>query len=261
MNIINSILQRFRGAFGARGAIEPEQPSLPAPLEPVPQTAQSANAIPAATKTTLEPQTPVNAEARQAGAGALMAASLLRQAIADLAAADLAAADLAAAESDSATGRPALPTPDLRPAALQEAVIEFEPPEAARPAENRARLTLAPRPAPRWPPEKLSLALQGGGSFGAFTWGVLDRLLEEPGIAFDAVSGSSAGAVNAVLLAAGMMEGGREGARTKLSRFWRRVSQAAALVTPDSPLTAGLELDHADDVSLSVQPVQREPAA
>ena len=67
-----------------------------------------------------------------------------------------------------------------------------------------AFLRLAERP-PDWPPERLSLALQGGGSFGAFTWGVLDRLLEEPDIGFDAVSGSSAGAVNAVLLASGMI--------------------------------------------------------
>ncbi len=67
-------------------------------------------------------------------------------------------------------------------------------------------------------------------------------MLEEPGIAFDAVSGSSAGAVNAVLLAAGMIEGGRDGARAKLANFWRRVSQAASLASPDSPLTAGLEL-------------------
>ncbi len=70
-----------------------------------------------------------------------------------------------------------------------------------------------------WPPEKLSLALQGGGSFGAFTWGVLDRLLEEPTIGFDAVSGSSAGAVNAVLLASGIIDGGREGARARLSQL------------------------------------------
>ena len=52
-----------------------------------------------------------------------------------------------------------------------------------------------------WPPPRLSLALQGGGSFGAFTAGVLDRLLDEADVDFDAVSGASAGAVNAVLLA------------------------------------------------------------
>lgn len=81
-----------------------------------------------------------------------------------------------------------------------------------------------------WPPQHLSLALQGGGSFGAFTAGVLDRLLEEPELSFDTVSGASAGAINAVLLAAGLAEGGREAAREKLMRFWRRLSRAAALV-------------------------------
>jgi len=106
---------------------------------------------------------------------------------------------------------------------------------------------------PAWPPEKLSLALQGGGSFGAFTWGVLDRLLEEPEIGFDAVSGSSAGAVNAVLLASGMIEGGREGARQRLSQFWKRISGAAALLPPP-PLDAGLEL-----VMRSVSPYQFNP--
>lgn len=78
-----------------------------------------------------------------------------------------------------------------------------------------------------WPPEHLSLALQGGGSLGAFTWGVLDRLLEEPELRFDTVSGASAGAINAVLLAAGLAEGGREAAREKLTRFWQRLSRAA----------------------------------
>lgn len=81
-----------------------------------------------------------------------------------------------------------------------------------------------------WPPRHLSLGLQGGGSFGAFTWGVLDRLLEEPRLTFDTLSGASAGAINAVLLAAGLAEGGREGARAKLDHFWRRLSQAAAFV-------------------------------
>ena len=97
-----------------------------------------------------------------------------------------------------------------------------------------------------WPPERLSLALQGGGSFGAFTWGVLDRLLEEPEIGFDAVSGASAGAVNAVLMAAGMIDGGREEARARLSQFWKRISRAAAFLpnasNAASPLGASLEL-------------------
>ena len=74
----------------------------------------------------------------------------------------------------------------------------------------------------------LSLALQGGGSIGAFTWGVLDRLLEEPHISFDTVSGSSAGAINAAVLAGGFAKAGREGAREHLERFWRRASGAAS---------------------------------
>src|SRR5689334_23226691 len=68
-------------------------------------------------------------------------------------------------------------------------------------------------------PRRLSLALQGGGSFGAFTWGVLDRLLQEQ-VRLDAVSGASAGAINAVLLASGVAEGGPSAARAKLERFW-----------------------------------------
>jgi NTE family protein len=80
-----------------------------------------------------------------------------------------------------------------------------------------------------WPPRKLSLALQGGGSFGAFTAGVLDRLLDEPEIEFDAISGASAGAVNAVLLASGLIES-RVAAKARLERFWKRMSQSAAFL-------------------------------
>jgi NTE family protein len=73
----------------------------------------------------------------------------------------------------------------------------------------------------------VDLALQGGGSHGAFTWGVLDRLLEEPWLRIDGISGTSAGAMNAVVLADGYAAGGAEGARTALELFWRRVSHAA----------------------------------
>jgi NTE family protein len=73
-------------------------------------------------------------------------------------------------------------------------------------------------------PKRISLALQGGGAFGAFTWGVLDRLLEE-NVTFDSVSGASAGAMNAVLLASGLARGGADEARASLERFWRRVSE------------------------------------
>jgi NTE family protein len=71
------------------------------------------------------------------------------------------------------------------------------------------------------------LALQGGGSHGAFAWGVLDRLLEEPWLRFDGVSGTSAGAMNAAVLVSGYAEGGAAGARAALESFWRAVSNAA----------------------------------
>ncbi len=76
-------------------------------------------------------------------------------------------------------------------------------------------------------PQKINLALQGGGAHGAFTWGVLDALLEQPGIEFGWISAASAGAVNAVAFAAGMAEGGREGARAKLGEVWQAVHKAA----------------------------------
>jgi NTE family protein len=77
-------------------------------------------------------------------------------------------------------------------------------------------------------PILVDLALQGGGSHGAFTWGVLDRLLEEPWIKIDAISGTSAGAMNAAVLADGWSLGGADGARAALDAYWRRVSRAAA---------------------------------
>ncbi len=75
----------------------------------------------------------------------------------------------------------------------------------------------------------LSLALQGGGSFGAFTWGVLDHLLDSDRFEFDAVSGTSAGAVNAVIFANGLTQGGPEEARRQLEHFWRRMSHSAPI--------------------------------
>jgi NTE family protein len=77
-------------------------------------------------------------------------------------------------------------------------------------------------------PVLVDLALQGGGSHGAFTWGVLDRLMEEPWLRIDAISGTSAGAMNAALVADGWTQGGSEGARAALEAYWRRVSRAAA---------------------------------
>ena len=77
-------------------------------------------------------------------------------------------------------------------------------------------------------PVLVDFALQGGGSHGAFTWGVLDRLIEEPWLRIEAVSGTSAGAMNAAVVADGWTQGGAEGARAALDSYWRRVSQAAA---------------------------------
>jgi NTE family protein len=75
----------------------------------------------------------------------------------------------------------------------------------------------------------VSLALQGGGSHGAFTWGVLDRLLEEPRLEIEGISGASAGAMNAVMVAAGLAQGGAEGARAMLANFWQRIGEQSRL--------------------------------
>jgi NTE family protein len=83
-------------------------------------------------------------------------------------------------------------------------------------------------PEPSGGTRRLSLALQGGGAFGAFTWGVLDRLLEEDDLELDAISGASAGAINAVLLASGLAKGGPDEARASLERFWSNVGESSA---------------------------------
>ena len=75
--------------------------------------------------------------------------------------------------------------------------------------------------------KSINLALQGGGAHGAFTWGVLDRLLEDERVVFEGVTGASAGAMNAVVLAEGWSTGGREGAREALSSFWKAIGTAA----------------------------------
>jgi len=83
------------------------------------------------------------------------------------------------------------------------------------------------RQAPPRTHQLIDLALQGGGSHGAFTWGVLDRLLDDERIEISGVSGTSAGAMNAVALAAGLMEGGRVGAQACLARFWKSVAESS----------------------------------
>jgi len=77
-------------------------------------------------------------------------------------------------------------------------------------------------------PLAIDLALQGGGSHGAFTWGVLDRLLEDGSLAFDGISGTSAGALNAGVLATGFAQGGAAGAREALRAFWLDVAARGA---------------------------------
>ena len=91
-------------------------------------------------------------------------------------------------------------------------------------AVHRLALAIARRTAP--PADRsggFALALQGGGALGAFTWGVLDRLLEVPEFRPDALSGASAGAANAVVMASGWMRAGRDGAKEALDHFWHRV--------------------------------------
>jgi NTE family protein len=74
--------------------------------------------------------------------------------------------------------------------------------------------------------KRICLALQGGGAHGAFTWGVLERLLEDESLEIEAVSGTSAGAMNGAMLADGLKRGGAYAARQRLEQFWRAVSQA-----------------------------------
>jgi NTE family protein len=78
--------------------------------------------------------------------------------------------------------------------------------------------------APPAPPKKINLALQGGGAQGAFTWGVLDYLLEDGRLAIEGLSGTSAGALNAVICVDGLSRGGPQEARKRLADFWRAVS-------------------------------------
>jgi len=88
-------------------------------------------------------------------------------------------------------------------------------------------------------PKTIEVALQGGGSHGAYTWGVLDRLLEDDRVRIGAICGTSAGAMNAVVLADGLDRQGKQGARQALEDFWREVSRAARF----SPLQR-TPLDH-----------------
>jgi NTE family protein len=102
------------------------------------------------------------------------------------------------------------------------------------------------------PVKHINLALQGGGAHGAFTWGVLDRLLEDPRIAIVGVSATSSGAMNAAVLAAGLTVGGPDGAREALDKFWRHVAQPTTFWAP-------LQASWFEAVSLFFSPYQLNP--
>ena len=115
----------------------------------------------------------------------------------------------------------------------------------------------------------LNLALQGGGSHGAFTWGVLDRLLEEERLDFDGITATSAGAVNAVVLADGLAAGGRAGARDALRLYWQKVSALSARgplapsmidkANPDFGLEHSLGFIFLEPLSYFASPYQMNP--
>lgn len=104
-------------------------------------------------------------------------------------------------------------------------------------------MKLIRRPSPEAPAKPVSLALQGGGAHGAFQWGVLDRLLEYGALEVHSIAAASAGAMNAVALLSGFLEGGREGARKTLEDFWRAVSQGGTRGVFGENLVANLATD------------------
>ncbi|MCW8890837.1 MAG: patatin-like phospholipase family protein [Sedimenticola sp.] len=117
--------------------------------------------------------------------------------------------------------------------------------------------------------KRVNLALQGGGSHGAFTWGVLDYFMEDGRVSVEGISGTSAGAMNAVVLAHGYMDGAADGARDALESFWRTVSQHALMSpirrTPLDVLTGNWSLDASpaylmyDVMSRVVSPYEANP--
>jgi NTE family protein len=93
---------------------------------------------------------------------------------------------------------------------------------------------------------RINLALQGGGAHGAFTWGVLDALLEDGRVAFDGISGTSAGAMNAIVMAHGLLNGGADGARAALKSYWTAVAAS---------MPAEFTVASADGKSVSLSPM------
>jgi NTE family protein len=117
--------------------------------------------------------------------------------------------------------------------------------------------------------KRINLALQGGGAHGAYTWGVLDRLLEDERLEVEAISGTSAGAMNAAVFADGMGRGGRDEAKRALDAFWTNISQAATSgplqPTPFDHYASGWNLDHSaafvafDMLTRMLSPYQLNP--
>jgi NTE family protein len=101
--------------------------------------------------------------------------------------------------------------------------------------------------------KSVTLALQGGGSHGAFTWGVLDRLLEDENLDIEAISGASAGAVNAVVLGHGYALDGRDGARKALNDFWERVSLKAPFNFPHEDSSTSIDIGAGVDAPMALK--------
>ena len=113
--------------------------------------------------------------------------------------------------------------------------------------------------------KKINLALQGGGAHGAYTWGVLNALLEDGRLDFEAITATSAGSMNAAILLYGLHTGGRDGARALLNTFWTRVSQASAFINPmqrnfaDQMLKGNFGFNWFESFSRTISPYQFNP--
>ncbi|MEO0675681.1 MAG: patatin-like phospholipase family protein, partial [Pseudomonadota bacterium] len=144
-------------------------------------------------------------------------------------------------------------------------------PTATKPTAKKKtarRAAKARKAAPKT--RKISLALQGGGAHGAVTWGVLDRLLEDDRIDTNAISGTSAGALNAVAVAYGLYLDGCEGARAKLDELWSAISRSGQMFspikrTPLDMIMGGYNLDNSvsyqffDTLTRTFSPYQLNP--
>lgn len=138
-------------------------------------------------------------------------------------------------------------------------------PTAKRKAEPRAKT-----PEKKTGPKKVNLALQGGGAHGAFTWGVLDRLLERDDLIIEGISGTSAGAMNGAVMVCGLFNGGNDYARERLERFWTKVSKAGSFSplkpSPIDRLQGNWNLDHSpaylmmDMMTRMMSPYEINPA-